>query len=142
VTVEGLKETVRANLFREPIAESPVVERVTDHGTVCTLAFGHNGRNFSFDVHPQGRWHDVAGVMRGFNAFMQAIDRDDRCYELDAAGGDEWAILIVAPASKFEPLATRLQLPLQADPDSARDAAKAYQRQIQEHVSLTYSGGS
>jgi hypothetical protein len=129
VTVENLKEIINANLLREPVAATPNVERVTDFGTVCTLSFQYEGKAFSFEVHPQGRWHDVASVMKGFDAFMKAIGRDDRCYEFE--GGDEWAQLVVAPASKFEPVAASLGIPIERDSESARDAAKAYQRQIQ-----------
>jgi len=130
IAVEDLKETINANLVREPVAGAPRVERVTDLGTVSTISFNHGGREFHFDVHPKGRWHDVAGVMNGFDAFMQAIGRDDRCYELEG-GGSEHAMLVVAPASKFEPLVKRLSLPIEHDPANARDAAKAYQLQIQ-----------
>jgi hypothetical protein len=129
IAVEDLKETCNANLLREAVKGMPNVEKVTDLGTVCTISFQYRGQAFSFDAYPQGRWHDVAGVMKGFDTFMQAIGRDDRCYELE--GGGEWAVFVVAPASKFEPLAARLGIPLERDSESARDAAKAYQRQVQ-----------
>jgi hypothetical protein len=96
---------------------------------VCTVSFSYQGRDFSFDARREGRWHDVPAVMKGFDDFMQAIGRDDRCYELE--GGGEWGLFVVAPASKFEPLVARLGIPLERDSASARDAAKAYQRQIQ-----------
>ena len=131
ITVEDLKETCNATLLREPTAGMPDVEKVTDLGTVCTISFRYQGHPFSFDICPQGRWHDVAGVMQGFDTFMQAIGRNDRCYELE--GGGEWALFVVAPALKFEPLAARLGIPLERDSGSARDAAKAYQRRIQKN---------
>jgi hypothetical protein len=107
------------------------VEKVVDLGTICTIRFKYQGSDFNFEAHPQGRWHDVAAVMNGFDAFMQSIGRDDRCYELE--GGGEFALLVVAPAPRFGPLATRLGIPLERDPVSARDSAKAYQRQT-KHV--------
>lgn len=131
IAVDDLKETCNATLLREPVAGMPDVEKVTDLGTVCTISFRYQGNAFSFDTSPQGRWHDVAGVMQGFDAFMHAIGRDDRCYELESGGG-EWALFVVAPASKFEPLAARLGIPLERDSESARDAAKAYQKRVQE----------
>jgi hypothetical protein len=129
IAVQDLKEVIDARVVREPISGMPRVERVTDLGTSCAISFGYLGETFGFEVHPQGRWHDVPGVMQGFDAFMQSIGRDDRCYELDGDG--EWGMFVVAPASRFEPVAARLRIPIQRDPDSARDAAKAYQRQIQ-----------
>jgi hypothetical protein len=130
IAVDDLKETCHANLQREPVADMPSVEMVTDLGTVCTVSFQYRGQGFSFEARPQGRWHDVAAVMKGFDDFMRTIGRDDRCYELE--GGGEWAILVVAPASKFEPVAARLRIPLERDSESARDAAKAYSRKVQE----------
>lgn len=129
VAIDDLAETCHANLLREPVAGMPGVEKITDLGTICTVSFKYQGRAFKFDTRPQGRWHDVAAVMKGFDAFMQAIGRDDRCYELE--GGEEWAFFVVAPATKFEPIAARLGIPLERDVEGARDAAKAYQRQIQ-----------
>jgi hypothetical protein len=129
IAVDGLKESCKANLLREPVALAPNVEKVTDLGTVCTVSFQYQGQAFSFDACPQGRWHDVAAVMKGFDAFMRAIGRDDRCFELE--GGGEYALFVVAPASKFEPVAARLGIPLERDSESARDAAKAYQRKMQ-----------
>lgn len=129
IAVEDLKERCDANLLREPIAGVPNVEKVTDLGTVCTVSFQYQGQAFSFNACPQGRWHDVVAVMKGFDSFMQAIGRDDRCYELE--GGGEYALCVVAPASKFEPLAARLGIPLERDSEGARDAAKAFQKQIQ-----------
>jgi hypothetical protein len=129
IAVDGLKETCNANRLREPVAGLPNVEKVTDLGTVCTVTFQYQGRAFSFEAQPQGRWHDVPAVMKGFDAFMKSIGRDDRCYELELGG--EWALFVVAPASQFEPVAARLLIPLERDSQSARDAAKAYQRQVQ-----------
>jgi hypothetical protein len=130
VTVQNLKEVADARLVREPVPGMPRVEKVTDLGTTCAVSFDHLGEAFGFDVRPQGRWHDVPGVMHGFDAFMRSIGRDDRCYEL--SGDGEWATFVVAPASRFEPLAARLRIPIERHPESARDAAKAYQRQIQD----------
>ena len=45
------------------------------------------------------------------------------------------ALFVVAPASKFEPVAVRLGIPFERDSESARDAAKAYQRRIQDSES-------
>ena len=67
--------------------------------------------------------------MKGFDDFMRAVGREDRCYEL--LGEGEFALFVVAPASKFEPVASLLRIPLERDSACARDAAKAYQRQIQ-----------
>ena len=129
IAVDGLKETCNAKVVREPVARMPNVEKVTDLGTVCTVSFQYQGQAFSFDACPQGRWHDVAAVMKGFDDFMKAIGRDDRCYELELGG--EHALFVVAPAAKFEPVAARLGIPLERDSASARDAAKAFQRKIQ-----------
>ncbi len=131
IAVDHLKETCTANLLRKPVAGMPNVERVTDLGTVCTVSFQFQKQAFSFEARPEGKWHDVAAIMKGFDDFMQAIGRDDRCYELGASG-EEWAMFAVAPASKFEPVAARLRIPLERAPESARDAAKAFQRRIQE----------
>lgn len=130
IAVDDLQETCNASLLREPVPGMPNVERVTDLGTVCTVSFQYQARTFSFEARPEGRWHDVAGVMKGFDTFMEAIGRDDRCYELET--GEEWGMFVVAPASKFEPIAAQLGIPLERDSESARDAAKAYQRRIQE----------
>jgi hypothetical protein len=130
IAVDDLKETCNANVLREPVEGMPSVEKITDLGTICTFSFRYQGQGFSFQAHPQGRWHDVAAVMKGFDAFMQTIGRDDRCYELE--GGGDMVMLVVAPASRFEPVAARLGIPLERDSASARDAAKAYQRHIQE----------
>lgn len=120
-------------LFRDLVNAARPAISVDDlkeiEGRCCTVSYSFQGRVFSFEAHPQGRWHDVPAIMRGFDDFMQAIGRDDRCYELE--GGGEWALFVVAPASKFEPLAARLGIPLERDSESARDAAKAYQRYIQ-----------
>jgi len=131
VAVDDLAEICDANLRREPVPDKPAIRKVTDLGTVCTIRFQYQGRAFSFEAFPQGRWHDVAAVMKGFDTFMRSIDRDDRCYELEGGGG-EWALLVVAPVSKFGPLSARLGIPLVHDSASERDAAKAYQRQIQD----------
>jgi len=131
IAVDDLKETCNSNLLREPVACMPNVEKVTDLGTECAVSFKYQGQAFSFEARPQGRWHDVAAVMKGFDAFMHNIGRDDRCYELEGRG--EWALFVVAPASKFEPVAARLGIPLERDSESARDAAKAYQRKIQDN---------
>jgi hypothetical protein len=104
------------------------LKEIEDGGS--KVSFRYQGRDFSFGAHAQGRWHDVPAVMKGFDSFMLSIGRDDRCYELE--GGGEWAIMVVAPASRFEPLVARLRIPLERDSESARDAAKAYQRQIQD----------
>jgi hypothetical protein len=129
ITVDELTEICDATVRREPVPGAKGVEKVVDLGTVCTIRFKYQGSDFDIEAHPQGRWHDVAAVMNGFDAFMQSIGRDDRCYELE--GGGKWAMLVVAPASRFGPLAARLRIPLERDPVSARDSAKAYQRQIQ-----------
>lgn len=134
IAVDDLKETCNANLMREPIASMPNVEKVTDLGTVCTVGFRYQGQAFSFEASPQGRWHDVGAVMKGFDTFMQTIGRDDRCYELEGGGG-EYAIFVVAPAPRFEPVAVRLGIPLESDSQSARDAAKAFQKKIQDSES-------
>src|SRR5262249_3761108 len=130
IAVDDLKETCNANLVREPVEHMPNIEKVTHLGTVCMVSFQYQGQDFSFEACHHGRWHDVAAVMKGFDAFMQTIGRDDRCYGLE--GGGEWALFVVAPASKFEPVAARLGIPLEVDPERARDVAKAYQRQIQD----------
>lgn len=130
IAVDDLKETCSANLLREPVAQMPNVEKVTDLGTVCTISFQYQGRAFCFETNPQGRWHDVSAVMKGFDDFMKAIGRDDRCYELELGG--EYALFVVAPASRFEPVAARLGIPLERDSESARDAAKAFQRKVQQ----------
>lgn len=88
-------------------------------------------QTFSFGACPQGRWHDVAAVMKGFNDFMKTIGRDDHSYELELGG--EYALFVVAPASKFEPFAPRLGIPLERDPESARDDAKAFQKKVQNN---------
>lgn len=134
IAVERLKEVVDQKVVREPISGKsmfgkPEVEKVTHLGAVSAISFDYLGQTFGFDVYSQGGWHDVAGVMQGFNAFTQSIGRDDRCYEL--RGDGEWGLFVVAPASKFEPIAARLRIPIETDPESARDAAKAYQRQVQ-----------
>ena len=118
IAVDDLKETCDANLLREPVEGMPNVAKVTDFGTICTISFRYQGRDFSFQTYPQGRWHDVTAVMQGFDEFMQAIGRDERCYELE--GGGEIAMLVVAPASKFEPVAARLAIPLERDSERAR----------------------
>jgi hypothetical protein len=133
IAVDDLKENCNAKPLREPVAGMPSVEKVTDLGTVCTVNFRYQGQAFRFETCPQGRWHDVAAVMHGFDTFMQTIGRDDRCYELE--GGEEWALFVVAPASRFEPVAARLGIPLERDSESARDAAKAYQRHVRESES-------
>lgn len=133
IAVDDLTETCNANLLREPVARMPNVEKVTDLGTICTVSFRYQGRAFSFEARPQGRWHDVAAVMTGFDSFMETIGRDDRCYELELDG--EYALFVVAPASKFVPVVTRLGIPLERDSESARDAAKAFQRKIQDNES-------
>jgi hypothetical protein len=109
----------------------PSVEKVADLGTVCTVSFQYQGQTFSFNAFPRGRWHDVPAVMRGFDDFMKSIGRDDRCYELELGG--EYALFVVAPAPKFEPVAARLGIPLERDSESARDEAKGFQRKIQQH---------
>lgn len=129
ITVQGLKEVVDQKVLREPMSDKPQIEKVTHLDAVSTISFDYLGQTFGFEVHSQGGWHDVAGVMRGFDAFMQSIGRDDRCYEL--RGDGEWGLFVVAPASKFEPVAARLRIPIESDPESARDTAKAYQRQVQ-----------
>ncbi|MBM4076405.1 MAG: hypothetical protein FJ267_12290 [Planctomycetes bacterium] len=130
VAVEDLKESCTAKLLREPEAKEPRIEKITDLGTVCTVSFQYQGKRFSFDTYPQGRWHDVAGVMKGFDNFMKDLGRDDRCYELKEGG--DYGLFVLAPASKFEPLVKRLGIPLEQDSESARDAAKAYQRKVQQ----------
>lgn len=131
VVVDGIKETCNAKRLREPVAGMPSVEKVADLGTVCTVSFQYQGQTFSFNAFPQGRWHDVPAVMRGFDDFMKSIGRDDRCYELELGG--EYALFVVAPAPKFEPVAARLGIPLERDSESARDEAKYFQRKIQQH---------
>jgi hypothetical protein len=69
----------------------------------------------------------VASVTKGFDAFMKAIGRNDRCYVLEWFDGGEFVSLVVTPASKFEPIAESLGI----STDSAPVAARAYQTQIQ-----------
>lgn len=120
-------------LFDDLVKAARPVIRVDDlketNSGVSTISFSYQGQAFSFNARAQGRWHDVPAVMKGFDYFMRAIGRDDRCYELE--GGGEHAIMVVAPASKFEPLVSRLRIPVERDSESARDSAKAYQHQIQ-----------
>jgi hypothetical protein len=130
VTVENLREDQKSTSAREPLSEAPSIEKVTDLGARCDIRFSYQGLDYAFEAYPQGRWHDVPAVMKGFDDFMRSIGREDRCYELEGDG--EWALFVVAPASKFEPIAARLGIPIERDSESARDAAKAYQRQIQD----------
>lgn len=133
IAVDDLKETCVEKLGREPVAHRPNVEQVIVLETVCTVSFQYRAQTFSFEARPEGKWHDVAAVMKGFDAFMQAIGRDDRCYKFE--GDEEWALFVVAPASKFEPVAAQLAIPLERDSESARDAAKESQRRIQDFES-------
>ncbi len=133
VRVDDLSQSHDDNYAREPVPGAPGVIKETDLGTVCTVRFRHEGRAHAFEARPSGRWMDVAAVMAGLDALMAAIGRDDRCFEL--VGDGSYAFLVVAPASRFLPLAERLRIPLEADVAGARDAAKAYARQIRESYS-------
>jgi hypothetical protein len=129
IAVQNLKEVVDQKVLREPVSGKPQLEKVIHLDATSKISFDYLGQTFGFDVHSQGGWHDVAGVMRGFDAFMQSIGREDRCYEL--RGESEWGLFVVAPASKFEPIAARLRIPIESAPERERNAAKAYQQHVQ-----------
>jgi hypothetical protein len=140
IAVENLSQSHNDNYERTPVPGSAAVIREIDLGTACIVRFTYEGKEHEFAAHPSGRWLDVASVMSGFNAFMAAIGRDDRCFEL--LGEGSYVFLIVAPASKFLPLAQRLQIPLESDSEGARDAAKAYAGQIRRTYSLNSGDAS
>ncbi len=66
----------------------------------------------------------------GFNQFMNAIGREDRCFQLRS--GDSYCFFLVAPETKFRKVAERLQIPLEPDPDRVRRHGIAYTRQVLE----------
>jgi hypothetical protein len=67
-------------------------------------------------------------VVAGFDAFMAAIGREDRCFQLLSA--DSSALFVVAPEAKFRALAERLRNPLESDPDEIRRRGIAYVRRV------------
>src|SRR5262249_39100325 len=81
IEVKDLSQIDNDNYRREPIPGSSGVT-VTDLGTICTIRFVHAGAAHSFTARPSGRWLDVPAVMDGFDQFMAAIGREDRCFQL------------------------------------------------------------
>jgi hypothetical protein len=128
IEVERLAQRHDDNYRRESVLGAPNITEVTDLGTTCFVQFLYGGKEYSFAAHPQGRWLDVASVMAGFDAFMAQIGRDDRCYQF--LGSDSIQLFAVAPEAKFRPLAERLRIPLQIDPDEPRQRGIDYVRQV------------
>jgi hypothetical protein len=128
ITIEDLSQSDTDNYRREPVAGLPGVVAQTDLGTICTVSFAHGGVVHKFNAQPSGRWLDVPAVMEGFNRFMTAIGREDRCFQL-AMGGSH-CLFLVAPITKFRKVAERLHIPLEPDADRARREGIAYVRQV------------
>lgn len=128
VSVEGLSQTCSDNYLREPVPNRPGIVKVTDLGNINTIRFAYDGQEHSFTARPIGRWLDVAAVVAGFDAFMAAIGREDRCFQLLSA--DSSALFVVAPEAKFRALAERLRIPLESDPDEIRRRGIAYVRRV------------
>jgi hypothetical protein len=127
--VNDLTQTDDDNYRREPVAGAPNLTAVTDLGTICTVGFAHGETAHSFVARPIGRWLDVAAVLQGFNQFMAALGREDRCFQL-ATADSEYGFFLVAPESRFLAVAQRLHLALELDPDRGRRAGIAYVQQV------------
>jgi hypothetical protein len=130
IEVKDLSQTNDDNYHREPVSGMPLVTAATDLGTVCAIRFVHGEVAHSFQARPSGRWLDVAAVMEGFNQFMDAVGREDRCFQLGSEGS--YCFFLVAPETKFRKVAERLQIPLEPDPDRVRRHGIAYTRQVLE----------
>jgi len=130
IKVNDLSQTDDDNYHRELVPGTPRVTAVTDLGTVSTIRFVHGEVAHSFLARPSGRWLDVPGVMEGFNQFMNAIGREDRCFQLRS--GDSFCTFLVAPETKFRKVVERLQIPLEPDPDRACRQGIEYARQVVE----------
>jgi hypothetical protein len=94
---------------------------------MCTIRFVCAGVGHSFSAHPSGRWLDVAAVKDGFNQFMVAIGRQDRCFQLSA--WDTFCSFVVAPDKEFRRVAKRLHI-FEPHPDTARTIGMAYIRRV------------
>jgi hypothetical protein len=128
VEVERLAQRHDDHYRREQVPGMPGATKQTDLGTTCIVQFLHGGQEFSFRAYPSGRWFDVASVIAGFDAFMARIGRDNRCYQLLSA--DSIQLFAVASEARFRPLAERLRIPLQPDPDEPRRRGLEYVRQV------------
>jgi hypothetical protein len=128
IMVEEVSQTDTDNYRREPVSALPGAMAQIDLGTTCTVSFVHGGVAHSFNARPSGWWLDVPAVIEGFNQFMIAIGRDDRCFQL--LMGDSHCFFLVAPESKFRKAADCLHIPLEADADRARREGLAYVRQV------------
>jgi hypothetical protein len=128
IEVKDLSQIDNDNYRREPVPDAPGVTAVSDLGTICTVGFVHEDVAHRFSAQPSGRWLDVAAVMEGFNQFMTAIGREDRCFQLTT--GDSYCFFLVAPETKFRKVAARLHIPLEPDSDRARRQGIAYARQV------------
>jgi hypothetical protein len=115
VEVDRLVQRYHDNDRHEPI---PHRVGSTYLVTTCIVQFLHDGQEYSFRAYPRNGWFDTDSVVVGFNAFMAQIGRNDRCFEL--RGIDDVAFFAVAPDAKFRPLAERLRILTERDPDEAR----------------------
>jgi hypothetical protein len=87
-------------------------------GTVAVVTFVHANEVRRFGVRPEGSWMDVAGVLRGFDAFAESIGRPERAYYLETQSwtSHEFGLFVCADPARFEPANAELRLPL--DPRS------------------------
>ena len=130
IEVRNLRQSDDENYLEEPLPGNPNIIKQTDLGTICSVQFEFNGEHHNFTAKPSGRWLDVAGVIRGFDEFMKKIGREDRCFQLQT--GDSHCLFVVAPQEPFLAVATRLQIPLEADAERVRRDGMAYVLRVVE----------
>jgi hypothetical protein len=83
-------------------------------GTVAVVSFIHANETRRFAVRPAGTWLDVAGVLRGFDVFMESIGRPERAYYLETQSwaSHEFGFFVCADPARFGPANEQLRLPL------------------------------
>jgi hypothetical protein len=117
-----LSPSERAQVFtRTPTGDVPIddaglknVPVYSTEGSVAVVTFIHANAVRRFVVRPEGTWMDVAGVLRGFDAFAESIGRPERAYYLETQSwaSHEFGLFVCADPARFGPANEQLRLPL------------------------------
>jgi hypothetical protein len=117
-----LSPSERAQVFtRTPTGDVPIddagladVPVYSTEGSAAVVTFIHANAVRRFAVHPEGTWMDVAGVLRGFDAFAESVGRPERAYYLETQSwaSHEFGLFVCADPARFGPANEQLRLPL------------------------------
>lgn len=92
------------------------------------IRFVMGERAFSFVAQSMGRYYDLRSVVNGLNTVLQSLGHGERFFQLYT--GDQFAIVVFAPEGAFMEVARDFCIPLELDPDSARQRGMEYTRYV------------